>query len=151
MAPKQGCLLCESAPKGVFVSGFYGSKGAFGPLFDNDISAFGLTAAPLGCDYDRCATELVLMSKLLLENKASDTASSDQTSKFEASDVIAKKKDIPRVPISGSTEEQTADISRESAQYVNNEIREVGGRKRKRFNAIWFKALFKPQQVQVEL
>nr|GEV58288.1 P-loop containing nucleoside triphosphate hydrolase [Tanacetum cinerariifolium] len=62
---------------------------------------------------------------------------------------MAKKKDIPCVPILGSTEEKTADISRESIEYVNNEMREVGGRKRKRFNVIWFKAQFKPR-VQVE-
>ncbi|GJZ61694.1 helicase protein MOM1-like protein isoform X1 [Tanacetum coccineum] len=57
--------------------------------------------------------------------------------------------DVPASNIK-SAEEKTADISKESAEDVNNEMREVGGRKRKRFNAIRFKALFKPQRVQVE-
>nr|GEW44515.1 hypothetical protein [Tanacetum cinerariifolium] len=92
---------------------------------------------------------------------------------------MMKKKDIPPVPVSGSAEnikstrfenqkamvitsikkrteniksaeEKTTDISKESVEDVNNEMREVGGRKRKRFNVIRFQALFKPQEVQVE-
>lgn len=52
---------------------------------------------------------------------------------------------------------KTANISKESAKDVNEygnvetqDPPEVRGRKRKRFNAIQFKARFKPQRVRVE-